>query len=115
MNLHPLSSRVLIKRKDITKFGQLYLPKNSQEAQCCIGEVIAVGPDCDFLQKGDFITFGRYAPLKILPQEFKLYEIPYEFEDDTSYLLMNEADALCIIAEEMPIRKELPESEEGNA
>jgi len=104
MNLHPLGSRVLIKRKDIRRYGQLIIPKGSQEAECCIGEVVSVGPDCEFLKQGDLITFGRYAPLKILKQELDLYQVQIEFDEDTTYLLMNEADALCIISEEALLR-----------
>jgi co-chaperonin GroES (HSP10) len=104
MNLHPLGQRVLIKRKNIDKVGSIYIPKGSQEAECCIGEVVSVGPDCEFLKEGDLITFGRYAPLKILKQELDLYQVEITFDPDTTYLLMNEADALCIISDESLLR-----------
>ena len=114
MNLHPLGTRVLIKRKDIRQIGRIVVPANSREAECNLGEVVAVGPDCTFLNVGDVVTFGRYAPLKILKDELEIYGTAVDFEDDTTYLLMNEADVLCIIADEFPDRK-LPENlEEGD-
>ena len=106
MKLLPLGSRVLIKRKDITQVGSILIVKGSQEMQASLGEVIAVGPECEFLREGDVVTFGRYAPLKILKDELDLYGMEVQFDKDTTYLLMNEADVLCIIAESMPPRSE---------
>lgn len=105
MNLHPLGQRVLIKRKDIRELRGIFIPAGSQEAQFNLGEVVSVGPDCDFLNVGDVVTFGRYAPLKILKDELMYYGINVEFDADTTYLLMNEGDVLCIISDEVPERK----------
>lgn len=102
MNIHPLGSRVLIKRKDITKINGIIIPKTSQEAQVNLGEIVAIGPACNFLHAGDVVTFGRYAPLKILKEELQFYGIDTQFEPDTTYLLMNEEDVLCIISDESP-------------
>jgi co-chaperonin GroES (HSP10) len=93
---------VLIKRKDIEKIGSIIVPKTSQEGQANLGEVVSAGPDCDFVKEGDVVTFGRYAPLRILKEEMQYYGFDMEFEPDTTYFLINEADLLCIIAEEKP-------------
>ena len=108
MNLHPLGERVLIKRKEITKLGNLYLPVNSKEAECNIGEIIDKGPDCsDFLQIGDVVTFGRYAPLRIFKDELEIYGIEINMDKDSAYLLLNEVDVLCVISDTIPVRSEI--------
>jgi co-chaperonin GroES (HSP10) len=109
MNLHPLGSRVLIKRKEITKLGNLFLPVNSKEAECNIGEIIAVGPECTFLEVGYVVTFGRYAPLRIFKDEMEIYGIKINMDSDSAYLLMNEEDVLCVISEDTPVRSEIEE------
>ena len=112
MNLFPLGSRVLLKRKEVEKIGNIYIPKTSQEGKASIGQVVSVGPDCEFVRVGDYVTFGRYAPLIVLKEELEYYGLPVDLEKDMTYLLCNEADLLCLIADELPERN-LPESEEA--
>lgn len=100
MILVPLGTRVLIKRKNITKVGGILVPRGSQEAKVCIGEVVATGPDCDTLKEGQLLTFGRYAPMNIDYRELEFYGIEYRKDDDHEYLILNEEDALCIIEKE---------------
>lgn len=100
MHLVPLGERVLIKRKVPEKFGLIIIPKGSQETRATFGEVVAVGDACEKLREGDIITFGRYAPSIIDTKEFELYRINVAAEQGVEYLILNECDALCIVASE---------------
>lgn len=83
MDLVPLFTRILVKRKEMTKTaGGLYIPETTREMQATEGEVIAVGSDCKTVLEGDIVLFGKYSGA--------------EFErDGFKFMLMNEEDVLC--------------------
>ncbi|MEX2738786.1 MAG: co-chaperone GroES [Candidatus Wukongarchaeota archaeon] len=90
MNLKPFGSRVLVKRKADEKLGEIFVPESAQGVSLR-GEVMAVGSGCEWLEVGDDIFFGRYAP----------FELPTNYYTDLQnigkILIMNEEDVLCRI------------------
>lgn len=96
IGLTPLFSRVIIKRKRIEKVGSLYVAETSQEAKVGIGEIIAIGPDCESVSVGDVVLFGRYSPYLLNQQEMKWVGVDVVEDKDTEYLLNNEEDLLAI-------------------
>jgi co-chaperonin GroES (HSP10) len=98
--LQPLGRRALVKRELVKKVGLLYVPDNSEQMKVCMGEVVAIGPDCEVIKEGDLVTFGRYAPHFLDGKELELLGVSID-KDTTEMLLLNEDDALCIIAEEV--------------
>lgn len=62
---HPLADRVLLKPEDTggEKFspsGLVVIP-DMGKTRATIGYILAVGPDCDVLDVGDKVLFGKYA------------------------------------------------------
>lgn len=100
MLLQPLGSRVLVKRKLLKMSGGIYIPHNSKEAKFPIGEVLEVGEDCYRVNKGDVVTFGKYASMVVDEGELELYGIDYQKNIDHELLIINEEDILCVVFEE---------------
>lgn len=100
MFLQPLGSRVLIRRMSIRSFGSILIPKTSRQAEVCLGEVVAIGDQCEVLQVGDICLFGQYAPLKIDIREMEFLGMSIDKEEYADINLMNEEDALCLIEKE---------------
>lgn len=84
MDLIPLFSRLIVKRKELDKVGSIFIPTNSQEMKATEGEVIAVGSECDTVKVGDTVFYGRYSGAEIE-------------RDKVKYVLMNEEDVLCFV------------------
>ncbi len=105
MILQPLGTRVLLKRISIRSFGSIIVPKTSRQAEICLGEVKAIGPDCEILNVGDTCLFGQYAPLKIDTRDMEFIGIKLDKEEYEDLHLMNEEDALCIIKDETWMEK----------
>jgi co-chaperonin GroES (HSP10) len=99
MYLQPRGARVIVKRKIVNKRGSLFIPTNSQEMRFNLGEVEICGPDVsEDIQKGDLITFGRYAPVNLDRTEME--EVGLKLDKDCEYLLLNEDDILCHVLSE---------------
>ena len=94
VEIQPFGERLLAKRMspDKTPGGIIY--PETKKGVSLVAEVLSVGPDCDWVQPGDTIFFGRYAP----------FTLPLEdvagIEDRSEILIMNEADVLCKILKE---------------
>lgn len=63
--LHPLADRVLIKPDEEkgekrTASGLVIIP-DIGNTRSTTGYVLAIGPDCDALEVGDKVLFGKYA------------------------------------------------------
>lgn len=100
--LEPLFDRVLIKRKILTKTqGGIFLPETSKEAKVSIGEVVSVGEDCVTLKAGDVVTFGKYSSHAVDTKETDLYGLEITADGEHEMLMILEADALCIVREEV--------------
>ena len=96
VGLMPLFTRLLIKRQRIEKIGSIIIADTSQETKVGIGEVIAVGPDCEVSKVGDTVLFGRYSPYLLNQQEMKWANVSITEDKDVDYLLCNEEDLLAI-------------------
>ena len=86
MGLKPLSDRVIVKRKEEEEktAGGIYIPDSAKEKPQG-GSVVAAGPDCKSVKKGDSILFAKYAG-----SEFSV--------DGDSLVIMREDDILGIFA-----------------
>lgn len=65
LDLEPLFSRIIVKREEVEKVGSIFLPTNSGERKVTEGEVVAVGPSCEVIKKGDTIFYGKYAGFEL--------------------------------------------------
>jgi len=86
MALKPLHDRVIVKRKEEEEktAGGIYIPDSAKEKPQA-GEVLAAGPDCKTVKKGDAILFGKYAG-----SEFTM--------DGEELVIMKEDDILGVFA-----------------
>lgn len=87
MNLTPLFDHVVVKAKakEETRASGIVLPETASKERPQQGEVLAVGPDCKAVKKGDIIVFKTYSP-----SEIKI--------DEVEYLILKEEDVLATIA-----------------
>lgn len=82
-NITPLFARVVVKpktREETTASG-IFLPDTASKDKPMEGDVIAVGPDCKAVKKGDLVVFKKYSPTEI--------EI-----DKQEYFILDEEDIL---------------------
>jgi len=94
MQLNPHAQRILVKRKmDEKTGGEIYIPETSKKVSLR-GDVIAIGNDCEWIEVGDDIFFGRYAPFE-LPTHY--YQ---DLKEQGEILIMNEEDVLCKVLDE---------------
>ena len=86
MGLKPLHDRVIVKRKDEEEktAGGIYIPDSAKEKPQG-GEVVAAGPECKTVKKGDAVLFAKYAG-----SEFSV--------DSEDLIIMREDDILGIFA-----------------
>lgn len=84
LDLVPLFSRIIVKRKEVKQVGLILIPGNSREMQATEGEVLAVGTEVDIVKVGDIVFFGRYSGAEIE-------------RNGEKYVLMNEEDVLSFV------------------
>lgn len=86
MSLKPLHDRVIVKRKEGEEktAGGIYIPDSAKEKPQG-GTVVAAGPECKTVKKGDAIVFAKYAG-----SEFKM--------DGEDLVIMREDDILGVFA-----------------
>lgn len=65
IDLEPLGTRIIVKRKEVGKVGMILIPESSREMEATEGDVIGVGEDCCKVKMGDVVFFGRYAGANI--------------------------------------------------
>ncbi|QQS59040.1 co-chaperone GroES [Candidatus Peregrinibacteria bacterium] len=82
-NITPLFARVVVqpKTKEETTASGIVLPDTVSKEKPMEGEIIAVGPDCKAVKKGDTVLFKKYSPTEI-----KI--------DGTEYFILDEEDLL---------------------
>jgi len=63
----PLNDRVLITqtKPESISAGGIFLPETTIKSSTQ-GIVYAIGPKCDELAVGDYVTFGEYAGIKVV-------------------------------------------------
>ena len=87
MNINPLFDNVLVQAKpaeEVRKSG-IVIPDTVSKEQPQEGEVLAAGPDCKKLKKGNMILFKTYSPTKIKV-------------DGEEYLILKEEDVLATLS-----------------
>lgn len=84
MDLIPLFSRIIVKRKELedTTKGGIIIPKTSREMQATEGEVVAIGDEVDTIKKGDLVFYGKYSGAEVE-------------REGTRYVVMNEEDVIA--------------------
>lgn len=88
--IKPLGTRLIVKRyKRETTAGGIYIPETKQ-GRSLVGQVIAVGPDCEVIKPGDMIFYGQYSG-----ENVDLSEPGYD-----DHLIMNEGDVLGVAVSE---------------
>jgi len=89
MKLEPFGERIIVKKQIKEKVGLIHVPEARQKTSL-IGEVVAVGPDADWVKVGDTVLFGRHAG----------FELPVEDELDgyKDCQLMNCEDLLSLVS-----------------
>lgn len=86
MNLEPLFSRIIVKRKEVKNYGSIIIPESAKQMQATEGEVIAVGSEVTDIEAGDIVFFGKYSGVEIE-------------RDGASYVVMNEEDVIAKVKE----------------
>jgi len=65
LDLEPVTTRIILKRKKIAKVGTIIVPGNTRELELHEGEILAVGPDCEHSKVGEVVAFGKYAAVNL--------------------------------------------------
>jgi co-chaperonin GroES (HSP10) len=101
IGIRPFFTRVLIKRNIIKTVGKdnlIHVPQNNQEAKIGLGEIIAVGPDCnpENIKIGDLVLFGRFSTYLLEKDWLEWGGVKLSDDKDAEYLLCNEDDLLGV-------------------
>lgn len=82
-SITPLFARVVVqpKTKEETTATGIVLPDTLSKEKPMEGEIIATGPDCKAVKKGDNVLFKKYSPTEI-----KI--------DGVEYFILDEEDLL---------------------
>ena len=94
VKLEPFGERLLAKRMspDETPGGIIF--PDSKKLVTLVARVLSIGPDCEWVEVGDTVFFGRFAPFTLPLEDIE------GIEDRSEVLIMNEADVLCKIVKE---------------
>ena len=86
MNFRPLGERVLVERvEEVSTTASGIIIPDSAKDKPSQGTVIAIGNDVEEIKVGDTIVFGKYSGNEITL-------------DNKEYIIMEESDALGILA-----------------
>ncbi|TAL13921.1 co-chaperone GroES [Patescibacteria group bacterium] len=88
MLLEPFGQRIIVRRKTTEKIGLIHVPESSQKTSL-EGEVIAVGPEAQWVSPGDKVLFWKHSG----------FELPNTLNGYDGCLLMNSEDLLSAIKE----------------
>ena len=83
MWLEPYGRRIIAKQTDNDKEGLIIVPDYAKKASLR-ATVIAIGPDCEWVEEGDVIFFGRYAK----------FDLPLRGAEYQDHFIMNEDDII---------------------
>jgi len=87
MKLMPFGERVIVKRiSEETSAGGIILPDSAKQ-RSLRGEIVAAGPDCEWVEKGEQVVFGEHSG----------FSLRFGFADSelNDLLIMNEEDVLA--------------------
>jgi len=83
VDLQPLFSRIIVKRKDMSRTaGGLYIPETTEGMKATEGEVVAVGSEVTDIKVADVIFWGKYQGVTVT-------------RDGEDYVMMNEEDVIA--------------------
>ncbi len=88
MQISPFGERLIVRQLSETERSGIVIPKDSAQLRSFVGEVIAAGPETDFVKVGDVILFAKYSGSR-LSVDGKYLTNAYE-----DCLVMNESDIL---------------------
>jgi chaperonin GroES len=84
LDLQPIFSRIIIKRKEIDKIGSIIVPVSAESMKATEGTVLAVGDEVDIVSEGDTVFFGKYTGAEIE-------------RGGQKYIVCNEEDIIAIV------------------
>jgi chaperonin GroES len=85
--MEPLFTRLIIKRTVLDKVGSIIIPNKSKEMELSEGIVVAIGSDCERVNVGDYVMFGRYAGCELE-------------RNNGTWVMLNEEDLLAKLKED---------------
>lgn len=89
LDLQPVFSRIIIKRKEVDKIGSIFVPESAQSMKATEGTVLAVGEEVRLIKEGDTVFFGLYATKEIE-------------RNGEKFLLCNEEDIIAFVKNTWP-------------
>jgi chaperonin GroES len=86
MKIHPTADYVVVQAEtaEEVRASGIVLPDTASKDRPQQGKVLAIGPECKNITKGDVVLFTTYSP-----KEVKI--------DDEEYLLLKEEDILATV------------------
>lgn len=91
MILKPYGRRLIVRRDVKEKIGSIIVPETAKKTPL-IGTVLAVGPECVYVEVGEKIIFGRFG----------FYEPPDVDGEFKGCLIINEDDVLASVMDNKP-------------
>lgn len=88
--IRPLGQRIVVKRLSEKERNGIVIPTQAQKTSL-VGEVMAAGPDADWVKPGDFVHFARFSGTEV---KLDGTYVGQEYED---CLYMNCEDLLGVI------------------
>jgi co-chaperonin GroES (HSP10) len=88
--IEPLGQRIVVKRLAEKERNGIYIPEQARKTSL-VGEVLATGPDADWVSKGDIVHFARFSGVDVKADGKYVGD---EYED---CLYMNCEDLLGVI------------------
>ena len=92
MRIEPVGQRIVVKRLSGDEIKGIILPRNVKD-HSLIGEVIAKGPDAEWVEVGDVVSYARFSGMGIVI-DHKYIGTEYD-----ECLYMNCEDILGVIKE----------------
>jgi len=94
IQLIPIGNRCLVKRyKEEETQGGIYIPEESKTASL-LGEVVAVGEQCEYVSTGEQVYFGRYSGKEVSVDLDSATQQDYK-----DVLIMTDEDIICRVRE----------------
>jgi chaperonin GroES len=62
--IKPLGQRIIVKRLSEKERGGIVIPTQAQKTSL-VGEVLATGPDADWVVPGDIVHFARFSGTEV--------------------------------------------------
>ena len=92
MTFKPYGDKIIVRKVLEQYTGLIQIPDTARQSPPVEGEVVAYGPDVDFVKAGDRIIFGKYAAHDLNEEDFIGDDLAVIMEADIIY--KKEGDAI---------------------